>query len=837
MSGSRFPLFLPMPISCLPPDTSRGRQVAAFRNMEHACISKAPRRGRNSCLFFILLHTLLLAIGQPIWAAPVLAVPNHTNHTFAGQEFAAGDCVARVVSVGDVVGENHIIVWLELRNKAAQGSGLVWSVSLYSVRARVGGGEWRPVYCSSSSEEDYSNLCTNYYWIVYRHHLVLVQPQQTARLWLVFRLTKYEFDAMRNLTLEIPSPSGKITAAFNTSGDRAKGPYIGLVRPQDGEVTTWLSSIEFQVLDLLESLPVNWSVEMDGEFLLRGTANPPGDPCPIDVERSLSLSTGLQALPYGEHEVIVKATNGRVEDEVRAVFTLTPPVASILVEEWTINTTEQFGIQFGRVRRGSPTVWDVDGDGTEEILFGNQRGTNNRMWCFDAHGSMEWIYPPIDQDGLSKDPETKASLVDVDGDGVQELCFLDLGGRLHVLDGDGGLVWAWDTPGGSGMRGPPQAMDVDGDAFPEFFLADGSGYVYRVSHEGELVWTSFQTGSNTGQPTIADIDQDGEFEVLWTSLDQHVYCASARDGFEEWRFDADSAVAWSPVVVADLDLDAEYEALVWTEGLGSSVICLSSIGEEIWRWTHPRLGTDIRMCQAMGDVDGDGSLDLAVMTQDNAFLVDLGVGGPLTRWELNFTQLAESGVIPPGAVSWRWSSYQIICDFDGDGGLDVVWLVPYPVVVDGVTGTAKAFYLNDHIATNIWSDNGAWWGDLDGDGSSEYLCEIEGKSYARTLIYCLTMSGRFPAESPWPEYYHTAYPAEYQQQQDWLTLKSAYSNSLWFPIAESNATCLLCFLLLGYLARLQGASRAMTDGSPVIPYLAGSEGHGNTRSTSCFQAL
>ena len=58
---------------------------------------------------------------------------------------------------------------------------------------------------------------------------------------------------------------------------------------------------------------------------------------------------------------------------------------------------------------------------------------------------------------------------------------------------------------------------------------------------------------------------------------------------------------------------------------------------------------------------------------------------------------------------------------------------------------------------------------------------LQGNTHRETMVYCLTMGGSFPAKSPWPEYHHSAYPAVYQAQQEWLSLKAAYSNSLWFP--------------------------------------------------------
>ena len=453
--------------------------------------------------------------------------------------------------------------------------------------------------------------------------------------------------------------------------------------------------------------------------------------------------------------------------------------------KWVFNTSDQFtGKSFGAGHQGCITVWDVDGDGVNEIIFGTRRGDSKRLWCIDAYGCFEWIYPPLNEDGLPGDPTSKVSIVDVDNDGNNELCFAGRGGRLHVLNGDGNIVWTWDNPNpGQAMHGAPQAFDVDGDGFVEFFLNDNPGFIHRVSHNGEWVWTSFQCGKgNQGHPTICDIDQDGEYEVLWASQDHHVYSISAKDASLEWKFDTGSRLATNQVIVADVNNDGEYEVIVWTDEPSSAVFVISFYGNEIGRWTHPGEGTGIRICQAMGDVDHDGNLDMAVMSGKNVFAIDLVTLA--TKWEIDFTEWSEQGLLPPGATVSQWSSYQMMADIDGDGEMEILWLAPFPIVTDGATGRLEAYYSNEHIALNRRAENGGWWGDVDSDGISEWICELNGFSHPQTQIYCLTMNGKFPAESPWPEYYHSAYPAEYQNQQDWLTLKAAYSNSLWFPMEQ-----------------------------------------------------
>jgi len=474
--------------------------------------------------------------------------------------------------------------------------------------------------------------------------------------------------------------------------------------------------------------------------------------------------------------------------------------------EWTFNTSDVFeGRTFGAGQLGCQTVWDIDGDGMNEVIFGTRRGDSNRMWCIDQEGSFEWLYPPLDQPGLIDDPMSKVSVVDVDSDGTFELCFADRSGRLHIINGDGTEFWHWDNPRGARILGPPQAYDVDGDGFIEFFLADGEGFVHRLSHEGELVWTSFQCGrGNPWQVTLADIDTDGEVEVLWASNDFHLYCASSGDGSEEWRFDAGANMETNSVFVADVNGDGGYEAVIWTSAPTSAVIVVSSDGNELGRWIEPH-GANIRLTPAMGDVDEDGSMDMALMSGLAVYVIDLAT--MTTKWEANISGWVMDGLVPEGATANHWSNYPLIADIDGDSRQEVLWLAPYPIATDAATGDIEYYYLNEHVAVNRRQENGGWWGDVDRDGVSEWVVELNGNSHPETQMYCLTAGGSFPAESPWPEFCHCAYPAPYQQEQEWLTLKAAYSNSMWFPIPELGWLVFTLAHIMGLFRRLDHLAR------------------------------
>jgi len=459
--------------------------------------------------------------------------------------------------------------------------------------------------------------------------------------------------------------------------------------------------------------------------------------------------------------------------------------AAELTLKWAFNTSNVFpGKTFGAGHQGPFTVWDIDGDGINEIIWGTRRGDSRRLWCIKADGkTLKWVYPPIAESGLPGDPIGQPSLVDVNNDGKYEICIAGRGGRLHVIKPDGTALWTWDNPvAGQTMLGAPQAYDVDGDGFVEFFIADNGGFVHRVDHTGKLVWTSFQTGkANEGHVTISDVDRDGEYDVTWCSQDFNLYCISAKTGAEKWRFNSGANMQTNANIVVDVNKDGEYEVLIWNDA--GQVYAVSFFGTEVWRLQLPRPAY-IRLRQPIGDVNGDGTFDMPIICEDALYLYDIGGAAPIKKWEINLTKWSAEGKFGGAkAQASGWSAYHLIADINGDGKQEILWLAPFPIVTDA-DGNLLAYYYNPHIQDGARQENGAWWGDVDKDGKSEWICELNGKTHPQTQVYCLTMNGKFPADAWWPEYTHSAYPGPYQAQQGWLKLKAAYSAGLWFPIPE-----------------------------------------------------
>jgi len=529
--------------------------------------------------------------------------PFHVNHTFPDAVFEGDDFTLRVVAVGDCEGvedsgddvwrAREVIVWMVMTNRGVDSKEIVPRY----LKFRVDGGPWRQCFYHRWSDQTGSIGCSGVVSPHWRHGSYVLGPGESVPVWAVFRLPKYQYDHYSEIAIEYWKENVEMDVEI--SGDRVPLdiPYILMDKPGEGEEVWTLRDVKFRVADsdwvfpVPRRIAVNWSISVDGSVVKTGTGEQYDSDltvCPIGVKTSL----GSLDLGRGVHVFTVRVWNGRVNGSRSVNFTTLygrPPMP-MLSECWAINVSGIFEDRvFGGGDQGCQTVWDVDGDGVREIVFGTRRGDSDRLWCFGSGQGFEWVYPPPGEEGLSGAPISKVSLVDVDGDGVYELC-LGGRGRLLVLDGDGHLVWSWDEPERGSMNGAPQAMDVDGDGFVEFFLNSGAGYLHRVSYDGELVW-SFPTGAgNLGHPTICDMDQDGLYDVVWACQDGRVYCIDASTGKEEWRFDAGARMHASNVIVADIDGDGGYEALTWVGPPVSAVICLDAWGNLSWSWELPAGG-------------------------------------------------------------------------------------------------------------------------------------------------------------------------------------------------------------------------------------------------------
>ena len=214
---------------------------------------------------------------------------------------------------------------------------------------------------------------------------------------------------------------------------------------------------------------------------------------------------------------------------------------------------------------------DVDGDGRNELIVGTGFKTDQgwgQVYFFKDNSSSPYdSLPPFD----SRLREIHVS--DLDGDGEEEMIVCS-GAALGDVAGEGyfrvfdlatrELEFMSEDLGGcvEGLK----VVDLDGDLIPEIILSTGyryrDGYLMIYSYDGEgysRIYKSENIGPKAYGLEVADLDDDGDLEIIVSNMAGRIYV-----------FDA---------------LTREIE------------------------WTSPQLGRDI-LGLTVGDPDGDGDIEI-----------------------------------------------------------------------------------------------------------------------------------------------------------------------------------------------------------------------------------
>jgi hypothetical protein len=295
----------------------------------------------------------------------------------------------------------------------------------------------------------------------------------------------------------------------------------------------------------------------------------------------------------------------------------------------------------------TPAVGDIDGDGRPEIVMG-------------SNGLRE---------GLAA-----AYAVRADGNANPDGPFVPGWGPFEIAAIRGDLLPTL----ASGIQMTPLLVDVDGDRDSEIVLyavtgsalvlidqqAEGPRIVTRFSlapGEGSALWgTTFLGG--TGSPLAADTDGDGAKELYAPLIPFRMLTLRSKPGVPldvpmalgGWRIESEGdrvgplpmlpgyprrmedLMIWASPEAADVDGDGEAEVLMGSGGYLLHAFARKG-GEAA---AFPKFtGGWIFSAPAVGDLEGDGRLDLVAVTRE----------GYLFAWEL----AAPSGRAPAKGVSNR----------------------------------------------------------------------------------------------------------------------------------------------------------------------------------------
>ncbi|MGH1364064.1 MAG: FG-GAP-like repeat-containing protein [Calditrichia bacterium] len=312
-----------------------------------------------------------------------------------------------------------------------------------------------------------------------------------------------------------------------------------------------------------------------------------------------------------------------------------------------------------------------------------------------------------------------AALDDIDNDGKPEIVFSTYfnDGKVYALNAeDGSLLWEYVIGGCNDVA--PLIHDVNGDGFKDVILP--SSCILKTfcfdGRNGSVLWSTETAGSDSS-PTIADIDQDGEMEILHGTFDGSVICLDAATGDIEWDLIIDpNGVVQSAPTVLDADMDGQLDFVVanWSFGNSNKYLCYRGVDQQLlWENSIPTENT--YHGASVADLDKDGTMELAFGCYDGSLYVLEAESG-----NLHWSYKLPNSVYIPGPTS--------IADLDNDGEYEITYMDFNNLAVVSHTGVLQWSYSLPEIGQSF---RASAISDVNNDGTLDLVLGSDnGRLYA-----------------------------------------------------------------------------------------------------------
>lgn len=341
--------------------------------------------------------------------------------------------------------------------------------------------------------------------------------------------------------------------------------------------------------------------------------------------------------------------------------------------------TEAIGTPFTGVFFGSVSFADVDGDSDQDVLITGF--AQSILYTNDGSG----VFTQVTGTPFIGVSQSAAAFADVDGDNDQDLLITGMDPdfertlNLYLNDGSGAYT-IQNVPNLGVRRGSISFADVDGDGDQDLLLTGrrepGPGFSSRTARIflndgfGEFspnVPSPFK-GVDQGTGTFADIDGDGDQDVLITGLGRDpfvrpttkLYTNDGSAGYTEVEETPFAKVSKSSVAFADVDGDGDQDVFIAgaTGVLSESNLYLNDGSGTFTEIRDSDFNAAKESAVAFADVDGDNDQDVLVSGGATSLYTNDGTG--------SFTEMTETPFVPfrRGSVDFA--------DIDGDGDQDVL---------------------------------------------------------------------------------------------------------------------------------------------------------------------
>ncbi len=327
-----------------------------------------------------------------------------------------------------------------------------------------------------------------------------------------------------------------------------------------------------------------------------------------------------------------------------------------------------FGWRFptGRSITSSPTIADIDKDGTSEVVVASNDGY---VYAIQAQGDLLSNWPTAPQylhahySDYTQFTYSSPAVGDVNDDDFFEVltCYNSelFVSAFFVWNRFGVLMLGWPKDLGHSITiSSPALCDLDKNGSLEILYGRLNGNLCAWHFDGRGVegWPQYAGYANESCAAVGDLDNDGEVEVVAGSSDGVVWawCADG-DTLAGWPFTISGNIT-AAAALGDLDRDGDLEVVV--VGYDDQVHVWHHNAVYMNGWPR-RISSYSGASPALADIDSDGDLEILVCSGDSALYCWQHNGSSLEHWPVILHN--ETLVSSP-----------VVGDVNGDGRVEVI---------------------------------------------------------------------------------------------------------------------------------------------------------------------
>ncbi len=323
-----------------------------------------------------------------------------------------------------------------------------------------------------------------------------------------------------------------------------------------------------------------------------------------------------------------------------------------------------------------PVIADLNGDGKKEIVF--HRSNMFTAVAYDWTSLLSVTVPPTLPAAYSV-----STAVDLNADGQKEIVYAVMSyNTIHAFDKQGIGVAGFPVVVGGVIQNSPLAADLYKNGEPVIIVTT-TAKVYCFDKSGKLIdgFPYSQIGQiDKNAPAVADMDNDGFLDILFTSSGNTIHCVNRfGSAIPGWPVTVNSAIPHyrynnsfiPPTIVPSIlngTLSSPY--IVSIDGDSYNEVVLFSSNGQMHVYDHtgkPKNGFPVfvgayqNVSAYFGDVDDNGTLNaiIPVMYTSVVMMLNLDFGpgsynAARVPWPMERQNMERTGIAPyPIPVSVR----------------------------------------------------------------------------------------------------------------------------------------------------------------------------------------